>query len=152
MLCSRSTSRVRSATSCETLPRAAPPKMMRVLRWPVRPKGRSWIGMHFSACQTLKARSTSGGFAQQTFDDHRVAPLSVELAVIVIHADLAETDFAAQTPTRAIFGKDPRHELPEASVFTRVDQPQQGRLCSAGAAGGAIGVHRELGYPGVALA
>src|SRR5437763_17076752 len=45
MSCSRSTSSVRSATSCETRESAAAPNRMRVLWWPVRPKGRSGIGM-----------------------------------------------------------------------------------------------------------
>src|SRR5215472_10415687 len=43
--CSSSTSSARSATSCETDPSAAPPKMMRVLVWPVRPNSIRGSGM-----------------------------------------------------------------------------------------------------------
>src|SRR6476659_3961128 len=40
---SSSTSSVRSASSCETLPSAAAPTSVRVLLWPVRPKG--WVAI-----------------------------------------------------------------------------------------------------------
>ncbi len=37
--CSSRTSSVRSASACETDPSAAAPKIVRVLSWPVDPKG-----------------------------------------------------------------------------------------------------------------
>ena len=37
--CASSSSSVRSASACETLPSAAAPKIVRLLSWPVRPNG-----------------------------------------------------------------------------------------------------------------
>src|SRR5437660_7748137 len=54
MPCSSSTSNARSATSWLTRDSAAAPKITRVLSWPVRPNGRSGIGMRPSMPDSLR--------------------------------------------------------------------------------------------------
>src|ERR1700681_329339 len=63
MPCLSSTSRARSATSWVTLPRAAAPKRMRLLWWPVRPKGASAIAILDTnlAAQVIAITGAAGG-------------------------------------------------------------------------------------------
>src|SRR5438874_3050886 len=97
------------------------------------------------------SRRGLGGFAEQAFDDDRVAPLSIELAMSVIYAYLTEADFAAQPPACTIFGKNARDEFPEAARGACVNEPLQGGLRGTRATRGSVGIDREFAHARVTL-
>src|SRR6185295_5802380 len=54
--------------------------------------------------------------SEQPLHDHAIAPLPVELAVPLVHADHPEAAPFVQAQARGVLGKDPGDDLPEAAL------------------------------------
>src|SRR5215204_239699 len=83
-------------------------------------------------------------FGNQTFHDDDVQPAAVELSVLFVHADLAESAGATQGATRRVEWKDARHQLPVAAVARDIDKSREQLTTKSTAAGITIEVDREF--------
>jgi hypothetical protein len=68
-----------------------------------------------------------------------------------VHADHPEPRPLVQDQAPSVFGKDARHELPEASSLVLADQSVQGRATGTDAAGMPGSVDRVLGHASIGL-
>src|SRR3989442_10683416 len=82
--------------------------------------------------------------AEELLDDHAVAPLDAELAVALIGSDDPEARAFVQDEARGVLREDPRDQLPEATRLVLSEQRFERDAAGAGAARGAVDVHRML--------
>ena len=66
------------------------------------------------AARTIRDGDSVEILRDQALDDHAIAPHAVELAVLLVHADLLEAHVRHEGEAGAVLGKDARDEFPHA--------------------------------------